>query len=59
MKKTLKEALIEGLRENRELLTEVVAEAIEDVAMAKAIERGSRSKEVSRDRVLAALRGKR
>jgi hypothetical protein len=54
--KAVKEAVSSAMREQREMLAEVVAEAIEDVAMAAAIREGGRTKRVPRERVMQALR---
>lgn len=47
----LKEALSEALREQRDLLHEVFAEVIEDLALAEAIRQGRETEPVSRDAV--------
>ena len=58
LKQTLKEALIETLQEQRELLHEVFADVLEDFALAEAIREGRKTKAVSRDEVLGVLQGK-
>jgi hypothetical protein len=59
LKRVLKEALVETMRENRDLLTSAVAEAMEDMALASAIREGRKSKRVSRKQVMTALRAGR
>ena len=55
LKDLLKLALIEALTEHRDLVQDIVEEAIEDIALSHAIEQGLSSKVVSRDEVLAIL----
>lgn len=57
LKDLLKSALIEALTDHRDLVKDIVAEAIEDIALSHAIEQGLRSKAVSRDEVFAILEG--
>jgi hypothetical protein len=56
MKELLKSALVEALREHRDL-QDIVEEAMEDFALARAIEQGLESKSVSREDVFATLEG--
>jgi hypothetical protein len=58
LKRTLKEALVEALHEQRELLQEVFVEVLEDFAMVEAIRAGKRTRRASRTDVLRALRGR-
>jgi hypothetical protein len=57
LKDLLKSALVEVLEERRDLLQDIVEEAIEDFALARAIEQGITSEPVSRDEVFAILEG--
>ena len=57
LKGILKAALVEALEENRDLMQDIVEEAMEDFALARVIERGLASKSVSRDEVFAILEG--
>jgi hypothetical protein len=59
LKRVLKQALVETMRENRDLLTSAVAEAMEDMALVTAIREGRKSKRVSRKQVMSALRAGR
>jgi len=59
LKNAVKAALAEGLREHREDLRDLVAEVIEDVALANAIREGEKTKPVSRAAILRALKGGR
>ncbi len=51
LKELLKTAIVEVLEERRELVLDVFEEALEDVALVRAIEEGERSPLVSRDEV--------
>jgi len=53
----VKEALIEAIDERRELFHEVVAEALEDIALGEAIREGRAGEFASREEVFTALRG--
>jgi hypothetical protein len=57
LKDLLKSALVEALKEHRELVQDIVEEALEDFALARAIEQGLGSESVSRSEVLAILDG--
>jgi hypothetical protein len=59
LKNALKLALIEMLEERSDLLRDVLAEVMEDVALVRAIQEGETSELVSRDEVFRALRGVR
>ena len=56
LKRTLKEALTETLREQRDLLHEVFAEVLEDFAMAEAICEGQETDIIEYDEVIRILR---
>jgi hypothetical protein len=55
--RSLKQALAASLRDNREEFRDLLAEVIEDVALAGAIREGEKSKPVKRESVIKALRG--
>ena len=57
LKDLLKIALVEALKENRDLVQDIVEEAMEDIALARAIEQGLGSESVSRDEVFTILEG--
>lgn len=57
LKEVLKMAVVEVLEERGDLLREIVEEALEDLAMARAIEEGESSENVSRDQVFSLLKG--
>ena len=57
LKELLKSALVEALEEHRDLVQDMVAEALEDFALARAIEQGLASESVSRAEVFAILEG--
>ena len=58
-KSLVKSALVEALKEHRDLVQEIVEEAMEDIALAHAIEQGLGGESVSRDEVFAILEGGR
>ncbi len=58
LKDLIKAALIEVLETRRDLMQEIVEEAMEDFAFSRAIGQGMESKKVSRDEVFAILEGK-
>ncbi len=59
LKRLLKAAVGEVLEERRDLVRDAVTDAVEDIALAKAIEDGSRSKVISRAEVFKILRKSR
>jgi F0F1-type ATP synthase membrane subunit b/b' len=59
LKKLLKTAVEEVLEERRDLVSEALADAVEDLGMVRAIVEGARSEQVSRDEVFRILRKRR
>jgi hypothetical protein len=59
LKQIMKEALVETLREQRELLLDVFAEVFEDLALSEAIRERKKTKRISREKVFDTLSGKR
>ena len=59
LKDLMKSALVEVLEERRDLVREIVEEALEDIALARAIEQGLESESVSRGEVFAVLESER
>lgn len=57
LKDLLKSALVEALKENRGLVQDIVEEALEDIALSRAIEQGLGSEPISRDEVFTMLEG--
>jgi hypothetical protein len=55
LKDLLKIAVVEALNENRDLVREIVEEAMEEIALSRAIDEGLRGESVPRDEVLAIL----
>jgi hypothetical protein len=55
LKGLVKQALVEVLQESRELLYDVVVEAVEDGALARAIKAGQDSPKVDKADVMKAL----
>ncbi len=58
LKSIVKDSLIEMLHENREEMYELVTEAIEEVCLGKAIEKGRKNKFVEEDQIIKLLEGK-
>jgi hypothetical protein len=59
LKNTLKQALVEVLQERSDLMRDIFEEAIEDLALVRAIKVGEKSKKVSRSQVFQTLRAGR
>lgn len=57
LKSIVKDSLIEMLHENREEMYELVTEAIEEVGLGKAIEKGRKNKFVEEDQITKLLEG--
>ncbi|HKB68615.1 MAG TPA: hypothetical protein VKC61_22325 [Pyrinomonadaceae bacterium] len=55
MKELLKSAVAEVLEERREFVKEIIEEAMEDVALARAIDEGVSTDDVSREEVFSIL----
>jgi hypothetical protein len=55
LKEALKSAILEILEERKDLVREVLEEALEDIALARAIEEGEQSELATRDEVLNAV----
>jgi len=58
LKELLKSALVEVLEERKDLVRDVIDEALEDVASIRAIEEGERSPSVSREEIFNTLDGR-
>ncbi len=57
IKNLFKEAILELFQEQKDLLYDLFAEVIEDLALTRAIEEGESSESVSRAKVLQVLKG--
>ena len=57
LKALFKTAVLEVLEERKELLRDIIEETLEDVALARAIEAGQRTEDVSRREVFSVLEG--
>ena len=57
LKQIVKELLFEVIRENRDLLRELMIEAMEDIYIMDAIQEGEQTEFVSSSKVLNLLRG--
>ena len=56
IKALFKEALVEVIEENQDLVSSILVDAMEDIALSRAIEEGDKSKNVSREEILKVLR---
>jgi hypothetical protein len=57
IKTLFKEALVEVIEENQELVSSILIEALEDIGLSRAIQEGEQSKTVSRDEIFKVLSG--
>ena len=57
LKEVLKQAIIEAMEEKRDLVHDLLVEAMEDLAMIRAIQQGEETEAVSRDEVFKLLKG--
>ncbi len=57
IKTLFKEALVEVIEENQELVSSILIEALEDIGLSRAIQEGEKSKTVSRDEIFKVLSG--
>jgi hypothetical protein len=57
LKNILKTAVTEVLEENRALLRDIIKEALEEIALTRAIEEGVNTEQVSREEVFAVIEG--
>ncbi|NJK56560.1 MAG: hypothetical protein HC939_11445 [Pleurocapsa sp. SU_5_0] len=57
IKSLFKEALIEVIEENQELVSSILIESLEDIGLSRAIQEGEQSKAVSRDEIFKVLTG--
>lgn len=57
LKQLFKTALLEVLEERKDLLREAIEEALEDIALARAIEVGQRTSEAGRSEVFSVIEG--
>jgi hypothetical protein len=59
LKEMLKAAVVEVLNEHRGLVKEIIEEALEEIALTRAIDDGLRSESIPRDDVFSILEGGR
>lgn len=57
LKPLLEEIFIKMIREKRDVLYEIIVEALEDVALGSAIQEGRQNQLVSEERIFAMLEG--
>lgn len=58
LKEIFKQAIIEAIEEKKDVVHDLLVEAMEDLAMIRAIEQGEETDLVSRDEVMSILEGK-
>ena len=58
LKNLLKETLIEVIEQKKDLFHDIVAEAIEDIAITNAIKEGESTESISREEVINIIEGK-
>ena len=59
LKSLVKSALVEALEERKGVLRELIEETMEDIALARAIKEGERTRKARRKQVFAVLEGER
>lgn len=57
IKTLFKEALVELIEENQDLVSSILVDTIEDIGLSRAIEEGEKSKTVTREEVFKVLSG--
>lgn len=57
LKDLLKQAILELVQERKDVLQDILAEALEDLALARAIEEGESTEVVSKAEILQILEG--
>lgn len=55
LKELLKSAIFEILQEHKEVFTDIIVEAMEDIALVKAIKEGENTEPVSREAIFKIL----
>lgn len=55
IKALFKEALVEVIEENQDLVSSILVDAMEDIALSRAIAEGEKSKTVTREEVFKVL----
>lgn len=58
LKEIMKKAIVEVFEERRDMLSDLVMEALEDLALIRAIKEGEKSGSVSKEKVFNILEGK-
>jgi hypothetical protein len=59
LKELVEVALVEVLKERKDLLRDALEEAIEDIALARAIQEGAQSRTITRREMASMLKGNR
>ena len=57
--RSIKQAMAETLRDNRDAVRDLLAEVLEDIALVNAIRAGEKSRRIKRESVMKALVGKK
>ncbi len=58
LKRLMKEAFVEVLEDRKEVISEILSEVIEDIALAHAIKEGEVTESVGKQEILDILQGK-
>ena len=57
LKKLLKEAIVEALEEKRDVFHDLITEALEDIALVRAIQEGENTETVNKQEIFNILEG--
>ena len=57
IKTLFKEALVEVIEENQELVSSILIDALEDIGLSRATQEGEKSRTISRDEIFQVLSG--
>ena len=57
IKTLFKEALVEVIEENQELVSSIVIDVLEDIGLSRATQEGEKSRTISRDEIFQVLSG--
>ena len=57
LKEVFKQAIIEAIEEKKDLVHDLLVEAMEDLAMIRAIQEGEETEQVTREEVFSILEG--
>ena len=58
LKEIMKEAVLEALKDQKEVIYDILAEVMEDIALAQAIKEGETTETVSKEEILDIIEGR-